>query len=285
VSSLHGYLIAYGADFFGQPVFRLETLVAAINASILGFILYKVFCLRHAIKRPNIHSLSLPRLWLAFFACLMALVFLVYTSSTLAAADSYRFFIVSIYASVTFIVAILSLSKHAAMKFIVSTLLVAGTLFNLHTVTLTKNVAEQPYVAGNVGNTVNSYIINVIRSTGLEKGYGSYWHGNINTYLSNGRITFLPTLCENGETLQFHWLIDGGDFDRPANRTFYLIDPDIPLPPPIWPPTCNEKELKAQFGEPEQTLKLHNKTILVFDYDLLSRMKVYVPKSPYRKFE
>jgi hypothetical protein len=274
VSSLHGLLIVFGADFFGRPAFGLSTFGALINALILSFVIYEVYQLRHIMRQPTLKNLSLAQLWAAFFGLLIAFVFIVYTSTTLVAVSNYRFFIVLIYAAVTFLVVSLGTLKNNALKLIIGMLLVGAVIYNVTLSLLTHSIRQQPDAAINISNSVNYRIIDAVHAEGLTKGYGSYWQGNINTYLSKGSVTFLPSLCDtNGQTVNFKWLIDGNQFNKPADKSFYLVDPDFPAPG-----ICTEKQLVAQFGEPQKILKISNKSILVYDYDISSKIKLSLPE-------
>jgi len=269
VSSVHGLLILYGADFFGRPAFNTGTAGAMLNSALLGFILYKAFGLRHAVKRPGVFRQTIPQLWVVFFAGLMAIIFLVYTSSSLVAVENYRFYILFAYCSITLLVIILSAARNAQMKVIVGALLIAATLFNVATVSLTDSVRTRKGVAGNIGNALNYDLIKTIKKEGIQKGYASYWQANVNTYFANNEVTFLPSLCTTeGKTIEFRWLIEEGLFERKTDKSFYLIDPDIPAPP-----ICTQEQLVKQFGAPSKVVKVSNKSILVYDYDIATKIR------------
>ncbi len=268
VASFHGMLIIFGGDFFGRSAANIVTFGLALNAAILAIILYKTFDLRRFIRRGSIGRTTLPQLWAVFFGLAMALIFVVYTSSSLVAVSNYRFFILFIYCAVTVLAIVLGMTKNNVAKFI-GGLLIAGTVFNIGYTTVGNSVASQGDVANNISNSLNYELIRKVESEKLTKGYASYWQANVNTYFSDNRVAFLPSLCTpDGKTAQFRWLIDGGQFDRSANRSFYLIDPDIPQPP-----ICNRQQLDAQFGDPQKVLKVGNKSILIYNYDITRKIQ------------
>ena len=272
ISSLHGLLIVFGADFFGRPAFGLSTFGPMINAALLAIILYWVFSLRNVLRRPYIHNLSLPQLWTVFFGGMVAVVFVIYTSTTLVMVSNYRFFIILIYCAVLFLATKLSMLKNYQTTLLISALLVGATAYNLALTTVTHSVRQQVDVGNNASNVLNDDIIRAVRAEGLTKGYASYWEGNINSYLSR-TITFLPSLCDgNGQTVKFKWLVDGNQFETPASSSFYLIDPDFPAPG-----TCTEKQLVAQFGAPKKIVKVHDKEILVYGYDISLKIPLSLP--------
>lgn len=266
VSSLHGLLIVFGGDFFGRSAFAASTIAAMLNALLLGIIIVGVLQLRKVLRAPTASRLTLAQLWGMFFGLLVAFVFVVYTSTTLVLVSNYRFFIILVYAAITFMVITLGLSRNQVFRLAVGALLIAATATNLAITTTTENTKGQVDVGSNVGNSLNFEIINAVRKEGLTKGYTTYWHGNINTYLAKNQITFLPSLCVGGETQQFRWLVDGAQYNRPAERSFYLIDPAYKAPP-----NCDEEQLSKQYGKPEKTLTVRDKTILIYSYDITSK--------------
>jgi hypothetical protein len=231
--------------------------------------LYHAAAYRRLIDRDKAERVDLARLWGGFFAGTMAFIFLVYTSSTLASDSSnYRFYILFVYCAVTLLAITLGLMKHQGLRLALGGLLVVATLFNLgFMVKTTKHTPGD--VSANLSNHWNFAIIEAVKAKGLTKGYGSYWQANVNTYLSKNQIAFLPSLCApDGVTAQFRWLIDGGQFDRKAGRSFYVLDPYFPSPR-----LCTVDQLVSQFGQPQEVLQVGDKTILIFDYDISNRMR------------
>jgi hypothetical protein len=273
VSSIHGLLIVFQADFFGRPAFGLSTFGPMINFAILLFIIYMIWDLRKAMKKPNVDKMSLPQLWPAFFAGVIVFVFVLYTLTTLVAVNNYRFFIILIYCAITILAIVLSLTKSSAIKIVLATLLIGATIYNTSITFLTNDVKARGDVAGNASNTFNFMFIDALKKRGVTKGYAGYWQANINTYLSKGEVTSLPSLCDgNGQTVKFKWLIDGEQFNKPAKKSFYLIDPYFPAPG-----VCTEDQLMYQFGEPEETLRIADKTLLIFNYDISSKINLSLP--------
>jgi hypothetical protein len=274
ISSLHGLLIVYGGDLSGRPAFGLTTFGTMINTALLIFIIAKVLHLWKLLRSDRSRSLPLAQLWAAFFGLLVVFIFIVYTSTTLVAVSNYRFFILLIYSSVLFLVIYLSSTPNRTAKLVIAALLVGGTLFNSAVTFASHNVRSQSDVAGDVSNSKNFAIIDAVRNERMTKGYAGYWQANINSYLSDNKIAFLPSLCDgNGQTLKFKWLVDGGQFNRPADRSFYVIDPSFPAPG-----VCTESQLSAQFGTPRKVLHIADKTILTYEYDITSKMPRSLPE-------
>jgi hypothetical protein len=118
-------------------------------------------------------------------------------------------------------------------------------------------------------NAGNYALINEIKKLGLTKGYVNYWDGAINTYLSDGSIKFLPVVCtDHDRTVPYYLLVDSTLYTRRAAKTFYLVDPTFTMPA-----NCSERQILAQFGKPQQTVRMHRKTILVYNHDLIRDMQ------------
>ena len=267
VESLHGMLIVFGADFFGHPTYQFTTFGYLVNAIVLGYILYKAYGILRT-PRSDLKKLSLPQLWMGFFGALVAFVFIIYTSSSLVSVGNYRYFILLVYGAVAFLSLVLAVSRSLNLKLIISTLLVAATLFNIGYTLFGNTIKTQPDVTGNIDNGLNLEIIRTVEGLGLTKGYASYWQGNVNTYLSGEKVTFLPIICwPAAQTNPFDWLVDGGQYNQPTKQTFYLMDPDWKAPP-----TCTLQALTKQFGKPEKTISISDKLLLVYNYDIVTKM-------------
>jgi hypothetical protein len=259
-------LIIYGADFFGRPTSDKNNLGLVINAVILGIIIYQVLRLHPFINIKVLSKTSLEKLWSIFFGGLIAFVFVLFTISTLVNTANYRYYILSVFASIVFLAYLIGTMKTKRARQVISGLLIVATALNLYFTVSGNSLNAQKEVVDNRGNSLNFDIIHAVEAEGLHKGYAGYWHGNINTYLSNEEVTFLPTYCRDekkGTTENFTWLIDDKHYDRSAARTFYVVDSDM-APPKV----CNEDQLIKQFGIPQKKLSVRGKSILIFNYDI-----------------
>lgn len=262
---LHGLLIAFGADFFGKQIFSLASLNGLVNFGVLVVIFYGNYKLYALARRNDLRRLSIAQLWIVFLGTVGALVFIIYILSTLANLATYRYFVMLVYCFVvllTFTLNSLNKLRTPAICLLVIAILIniAGSIKGIDGFMQEGNV-------GSVRNSANYQLIQTAEDRGLTKGYANYWQGAINTYLSRDRVEFLPAECVNGHTTKMHWLINENRFDRPANRSFFVIDPDV-----ISLPTCSEQQLEAQLGQPVQKIIVQDKTILIFNYDIGSRL-------------
>lgn len=113
--------------------------------------------------------------------------------------------------------------------------------------------------------------VDAIRAAGVAKGYADYWDGNITTYLTHGKRLTIPVMCDGGQLRVRHWNMDDAWLRKPATRSFLLVDRAVGHEP------CDHLELREQFGSPVRQVRVgHGQHLLVFDYDILSRM----PKRP-----
>lgn len=268
MTALHGLLIIFGADFFGKVIgLHISLVTALINAVLLGFLIYKVLDVRKDIlARPKA---TLPTLWVAFFAILGLFVFLVYTSSTLTDVSTYRYLFILVMSWILFLCALIGRTQRAEWRAVAGILLTIAIVLNIGTLIHgTVGYQEPGDLGGNVRNGLNYALIGAVMSKGLTKGYANYWQGNINTYLSQGKVSFLPTQCDAGKTIKDNWLIDASAFNKQATASFYLYDPDIPQPP-----TCTLDQITQQFGTPRTTLTVGDKLVFVYNYDILSKLQ------------
>ncbi|HSX04852.1 MAG TPA: hypothetical protein VLF69_00040 [Candidatus Saccharimonadales bacterium] len=268
IIALHGLLISFGADFFGKPFSpHLGVIVGILNFSLLATLLCTMY---RALRGGQLKlSTSATNLWMAFFSGLAVFVFTVYTVSTLTDISTYRYFFLLVFSGMIVLALLLGKLGPGPVRLFLSALLILATLGNvaasLHGST---GYIEPGDLGGNVRNQQNYQFISALKSRGLKKGYANYWQADINTYLSNDAISFLPSLCSpEGKVTTFHWLIDNARFSQPTSRSFFLYDPDIPNPA-----TCTISQVKDQFGKPAQVLSIADKTVLIYNYDIASKL-------------
>lgn len=260
--SVHGLAVIYGADFFGDKPASFKALVALINAAILVFIIYRVWTLQRSWRSPS----EPGHTWTLFFGLMIPFVFVVYTLSTLDQLATYRYFIMLVLSSVLLLALTIGQIR-GRLRVLACIVLALSAVLNLALSSQGNSGFLQLNDRLNVRNKLNYALIDTVEAHGLTKGYAGYWQSNINTYLSDNKVSFLPSICSQGKVLKDRWLVAEAAFDRPANRSFYLIDPgtDFPL-------TCTADQVISQLGTPQQTIKMAGKTILIYDYDISSKM-------------
>lgn len=264
--TIQSILTIFGANFFGQAVVSLLAISAGINAILLGYLSYKAFILTRNSWRLR-QKISLSQWWLLFFGALFLIIPVIYGISTVAVdLNTYRYFIIFTLIS-TLLLSFTLTTQQKQVRLATTVLLVAAIVLNIGVSIRGIPGYLQPGAQGNERNKVNFALIDAVRNKGLIKGYGNYWQANINTYLTGGKVQFLPVLCGNGHTGQFRWLIDQENFTKPADKTFYIVDPDLHEPP-----TCTSQQVAQQFGTPQEVIQVGNKTIYIYDYDISSRM-------------
>ena len=263
-----GTLNLFGANFFGQLAASLVAVSALLNFGILAFIFYRIWILKRAGWSAK-GELSPYLLWSGFFGCLSLFVLAVYTFSSLAVdIGTYRYLIMMAFSSVLFLAIVISSLKKG--RLVLAGVITAAILFNLAAAIngSRSSLGDQAGALINKPNSLNFQIIDALGAKGLTKGYAPYWDGNINSYLSGGHIAFLPISCFEGQKTEIiQFLIDQSQVSRPASRSFYVIDPDLSSPA-----TCTQQQVVAQFGQPAEKFKLSDKTIWLYNYDIVSKM-------------
>jgi hypothetical protein len=262
--SLHSLLLIFGADFFGHEVFKIEAISGLLNSTILVLILIRVWDIAKQVKvnQQNINSL-----WMYFFGAVGVFVFIPYSLSTVSVdLSTYRYFIMTVLSFILFLT--LQMGRmNKTLRQCLATVIIAAVTANL--VILYKGVSSfnQPGAIANKSNSANLDIIHTIEKEGFHKGYANYWQGSINTYLSNGRVKVLPTICPGGQLITFHWLIDDDSFSSAASKSFYIIDPTIEDTY-----KCSDQQLQEQFGQPTKSISVDGRIIQFYAYDIRSKM-------------
>lgn len=253
----------FGANFFGLPVIGLATLTAAANFGVISFVFYRLLGIR--FRKEYMSRFGLPLgLWATFLGLLSAFVIIVYLISGF---DAYRYFAIMAFAFTLLLPLYSSKLKPvgaSALVVLVGIALVLNMATSIHEVNYPKADAT-----GNIANAANYGVVAAVKKLGLTKGYTGYWSGNINTYLAGGKASFLPVVCTNGRTMPYHQLVDDSLFNVSTGSSFYLLDPDAYGVPP----TCDEAQLLGQFGPPQGTVKVLDKTIMIYGYDLATKMR------------
>jgi hypothetical protein len=271
-ATIHSMLIIFGADFFNLPVANIITIGALLNFFLLCFIAYKVCSNSLRARRYDIEKLDFSKLWILFFSAVCLLIFLAYTTSTLTSGTAtYRYFLLLLLLFILMFSIALGSMRNSFKKYALMTILVLSILLNLGLTTFNPKLPnqqdQQPTIQNNANRT-NYALIAFLGSRGLDKGYANYWWSNITTYLSNRKVTTLPTICNtSGDTARFHWLIDNSTFNKKSPNSFYIYDPTL-----VSPPVCTDQQVIAQFGEPTNTYNFDGLTIMTFNYDIGSRM-------------
>jgi hypothetical protein len=261
----HGLLLGFGADFFGQKIKSLIALGAVMNALLLGYIIYKIYQLRRTHVSDT--KTDIAQYWTIFFGALCVLVFGVYVISTLVDISTYRYLIMLILSAILFLSLTMSTIKSKIRRNTIATIIVIATVFNIG-ISIHETPGYQEFGSlGNNHNSLNYQLINTVRSLGINKGYTNYWQGNINTYLSDNTIQFLPILCTAGHTATFNWLINPSSFQLISSKSFYLIDPNI-----NGPPTCSVQQVISQFGTPNKVVKVSDNSLYIYNYDIGTKM-------------
>jgi hypothetical protein len=267
--AINSILVIFGADFFGQKVSRPHTILALLNFLLLVFASYIACSLLLKARHVKLRSLPFDKLWQTFFAFVGLMVFVTYIISTLTEGTAtYRYFLMLVLLFVMILAIELSLLTKPIHQYIFVAILLIASFMNLAYTQYSYhyNVPEAALV--NKANYQNYLFIQAVSGKGYTKGYANYWQGNINSYLSGGNVSFLPSICYGGtETKKFHWLINDAAFYKPASKSFYLEDPDIAAPS-----TCDVKYLLKQFGTPISTQQIGDKTILYYNYDITSKI-------------
>lgn len=267
ISTLDEMTTIFGVNISGVSFFSMSGVASVLNLVIILSVLawFAVFITRHFKRNPHSEGDRISPFILisSFLGALYGIVFLACLSN---GEDDYRYFVLSVYALAILAAFVVGTLKKGAQVFM---LLIYVTIFiNLATSLFALTPMQKSNANGDKANAANYAVIQKVKQLGLTKGYGNYWDGNINTYFAAGSAEFLPVECiDNGTTEPLYLLVDTNEFALPAKRSFYVAD-DIQSSPP----SCTEKQVLAQFGKPQQIVRIAGKDILVYNYDLVTKM-------------
>lgn len=269
LGSIHAMTYMFNADFLGRQIISPNTIITVVNLFILSCIISRGAS--HIKKLRNSQTLtkaSVSSLIPLFVSFLMALLFTINTLSTLSGIANYRFYMLFAYlGTVILAIAIGSFKNTRYTTFVVIALLVAS-IANIVQTGQREWLTTDKTTKDNTGNSLNLQTISAIKSLGQSKGYANFWQANINTYLSNSATIFLPTMCnEHGESSKFRWLITSDQFDKTAQSSFFFIDSRNQ-----YPEACTKEEVIKQFGVPSQINEIPGGTVIIFDYDISTKM-------------
>lgn len=264
--ALNDIVVIFSASFSDLRVASLPMVAAILNLALLlavGFrLLFRKF--KRAGRAAASVTLRHYNLITAFFVAVCVIIF---AANIVRVPDTYRYFVLFVYAFILIMTLILNTLEGKWRQVFVSVIAVA-TLANLATSLFVIVPAQAANAIPDKANIPSYEVIAGVERLGLTKGYVNYWDGNINSYLSDGKVEFLPVACSNGKTTKPLYLLDDTTlFGKPAKRTFYMINPDQ-----TYPPGCSRQKLIDQFGKPQQIAHVLNKTLLIYNYDISSRM-------------
>jgi hypothetical protein len=103
----------------------------------------------------------------------------------------------------------------------------------------------------------------------LKSGLAGYWESNITTLDSGGRVRLAP--LAQGGAAAFPYESDSSWYNPAKSRANFIISVSWP-PPDV--PVIKPRVVRARFGPPARTYHFREYTIMVYDYNLLTRVKV-----------
>jgi hypothetical protein len=274
-NTTHGLFIIFGADFWDRIIGSFTTLVTLVNAILLVCVMVYVV---KTIRSKD--ATSINRIEPAFFSFIFVLVFGIYTFSNLSInISTYRYLVLLPFISALLLAVYLAGLKKSSQR-ILAIILIVAIVFNvISSIAGIKyqGLVAEPFNDGNPNNAnaLNLRIIYILNAYNLHKGYSGYWDANINSYLSDGSINLLPTICNANDTYKFDWLLNANQYKKPASKTFYLYDPGQQAAHF----TCSIHEMLKQFGRTTEILQVPytRDVIYVYNYDIGTKLRVPQP--------
>lgn len=211
----------FNADFWGQSLRSPHTKIFAANAVLVALcVTAVVYAVRQLRRRMDVMRLLL--------VCTIVANVAIYCFSQ-AGTDPLqsRYLMLAIVCSLPLLADwLLALSRQRNARRVFCAVLVVAVLcigLNLFVnLRLIQGALLRPQDAP---NGVNYRIIQAARDAHAYKGYADYWDSDINTYLSDRAVVFIPTLCSEGVAgtlVRYNWLYNLPDNQVQSHRTFFL---------------------------------------------------------------
>ena len=243
--------------------FPKDSLISLGNITILtaiSLILFKLrSIIRHSYQRVRSPGLAIK----VFFSLLGIASIAAYIAIENSVGDTSRYLDLFVYVGALLIVLGMSEFGTRTLRTILTVLIVTAILNTSATISQLQN----SHAAADSVNNSNYKLISTVEQLGFTKGYAGYWDSDINTYLSQNTVEFLPVTCSKSATVPLPLLVNGSLFSQLATKTFFVIDPTHTSPK-----LCSETQLYDQFGQPTGTIKVGKDTILLYNYDLYTKM-------------
>ncbi|WP_139173418.1 hypothetical protein [Geodermatophilus telluris] len=270
---LTAYLVMFRASPWGLPIGASVALVV-LNAVLAVAVLAGVaLAARSQFRRPD--PVRLPALLFILIGTAA------YAFSTLAASGpaSFRYVFVPVLAALPFATESLVRVARANVRWrgVVLVVLCGGLLANV-AVNASVLVRQGPLGTDRL-YAANEAVVEAVEEAGYTKGYATFWNANVNTYLADREVLFLPVTSRAGEVVKYDFLVNTPDFDVAADRSFLYVAPnDVPLVHEGPPNELDPQWWVAAVGRPSETRQLPTGgTLLFYDRDIGADLPLWVP--------
>ncbi len=256
--TIHSLLTIFGADFFGMVVGK-HIILLVINFIILAIITYAIY--RVAKRSLHKQKKETDTSWLLFLITTLVITVVFYMFTTMnQGVTTYRYLLFTVLLCVVVFSYFISTIQNKKIIYTIAGLLLLSIVLSVATTAKTS--------VPNQANQDNYQLVSLLKETGYTKGYAGYWDAGINSYLSDGEIKVLPTICSTTAIVQWHWLINDNAYATKTDKSFYIYNS---LASGLGS-QCTLEMVTKQLGEASRTIVYKNQTIYLYDYDITSRL-------------
>jgi hypothetical protein len=270
---LASYLVMFRGSPWGLPIGASVGLVMLNAVLAITVAVGLAAAVRAQFRSPDPTRLS---------AALFVLIGLTaYCISTLAASGpaSFRYAFVPVLGALPFATATLVKVARSTPRWqgLVILVLCGGLLANV-AVNVSVLIRQAPLGTDRL-YAANETVIRTVQEAGYTKGYATFWNANINSYLSDREVLFLPLTSTAEGVVKYGFLINTPDFDVAADSTFLYVAPNaVPLVHEGLPHELDTQWWINALGAPAETEDLPNGgTLLFYDRDIGSDLPLWVP--------
>jgi hypothetical protein len=243
------------------PVFSLGTIVTLLSLGLLIAGLYA--CLRLFIAGWNNKTGSLSLQYLGLLPFWIAAVLL---ATTFSSGITYLILVPFVLAACVIIAAAKGLfGFHLPTAISISFLVCAAVNTGASADMLVRHPVD-------MANSDEQAIVSVLRANDLTKGFATYWHANIVTYLSDYDITVISVSCNTPGIIEpYAVLEEPAILSKRALKSFMLFYPTRERDQN----ECTLPQITSQFGTPAEILAVPTSAgakIAVYDHDITSSL-------------
>lgn len=265
MNTVAGVSVLFRGSFWGMPFGPTLGPVALNVLLLVGVLGGLVVGARRSVRRTA--PAAVPAL------ALIGVALCAYAFSTLSLQiESFRYLLVPVVVAVPFAVfgVVPLIRRRQQALTAVLAVLVIGVLASVG-LNVRASVNRLPGTPASF-YALNSAIIEEAQDSGVAKGYASFWNANVNSYLSDRDVLFLPVDFDGTQFRAYGFLINLEDFDAPSPSSFvYVGNSDI----------FTVEDVVAAMGEPTEVESVPGAgTLVYFDRDVGADLPLWIPEVP-----
>lgn len=279
-----GYYLRYvthmmNANFFGKEIFTIKTPIFGIRILLLLFVLYIVIVQIRKIFQPDA-KLGFVDAVLSFGLIILTFFMIMTDFGSSLLASRYIFYLPTVAAV---LVVLYCKEEGIYGKRLYENRLPVNLLIGVISVMMVGACFFSNTPASS--QTVHNRLVEYLQEESLTNGYAAFWDSSVVTVLSDDQIKVRAILEKNGDLRPDYWFCKSSWYDDYANFVIvrrygateeneYFSQHNV-VSTRLYETNgngINQYSVKHVLGEPERTLSFENYWILVYDYDISTKL-------------